>query len=143
MPCQPLLPDAASSDEEPPSARKHRQRQAAAAAGDDDDEADAYARALLARAAGKAAPAARPGARGTASFYGASGASGSGNLERRVSMGQSEDELRSKVGREGEGGRERGEEEGVGGGEGERDAAWPAGLNRPLFRGCEERLPAS
>lgn len=53
--------------------------------------------ALLARATGRAAPAARPGARGAASFYGASG-SGSGNLERRVSTGQSEAELRGKVG---------------------------------------------
>lgn len=88
-----LLPAAASSDEEPPSARKHRQRQAAG----DQDEAEAEAMALLARATGKAAPAARPGARGAASFYGASG-SGSGNLERRVSTGQSEAELRGKVG---------------------------------------------
>ncbi|PRW33553.1 PHD finger 3 [Chlorella sorokiniana] len=84
----------ASSDDEPPSARKHRQRHAAAAADEDEDDAAAYD--ILARAAGKAVPAARPGARGTASFYGASG-SGSGNLDRRASMGQSEEELRSKV----------------------------------------------
>lgn len=89
-----FFPTAASSDDEPPSARTHRQRQSAATA-DDEDEAEAYA--LLARATGKAPPA-RPGARGTSSFYGASGASGGGNLERRVSLGQSEEEFRSKVG---------------------------------------------
>lgn len=63
---------------------------------DDEAEAEAYARSLLAKVTGKAAP--LPGQRGAAAFYGAAG-SGSGNLGRRASLGPSEEDVRAKVGR--------------------------------------------
>lgn len=89
-------PSAASSeDEQPPSARRRRSRAAAAAAAEDDEdeEAEAFARNLLARVTGKAQPGQKKEA---GAFYGRQG-SGGRQLERRLSAGQSEDELRQKV----------------------------------------------
>lgn len=93
----PTPPSAGSSDEEEPrSSRKPRvqARKAAAAEDDEEAEAEAYAQSLLARVTGgKALPVQRE----AGAFYGRQG-SGSRELDRRVSSGQSDEELRQKVG---------------------------------------------
>ncbi|KAL4856957.1 hypothetical protein ACK3TF_002657 [Chlorella vulgaris] len=90
-----MAADASSEDEQTPSARRQRSRAAAAAAAEDDEdeEAEAFARNLLARVTGKAQPGQKKEA---GAFYGRQG-SGGRQLERRLSAGQSEDELRQKV----------------------------------------------
>lgn len=92
--------DGSSSDEERPSSarrggRQGRQARQQAPLDEEEAEAEAYAASLLAKVTGKPLP----GQQKAAAFYGRQGSGG--GVERKVSMGQSEEDVRSKVRQEG------------------------------------------